>query len=300
MSSAPEIRSEHHLGFYFETNEGISPRSLGHFLTEVERIAKTQSFFGSQAKLEIVKVGTGTLWVEIAIDVGTATLGGVGTLILQSLASSIKERFRRRTGKLPEALASMALDNGVVQAQVITKDARYTIEKGDFGAIETVQRKRLPPTGYGLNRGNDYGGASVRRPRSIEGALPAQRLDDSGDDARGSRTSESNWKSYFDGSYGPLTPSSENAEESVGNPHRVAAGTRRPPNIAIMGEFVKVAGANAAIFQTGDADLDVKLPGSQTYSQLPFGRRATVIGVVEGNTVFVQGWTFVEGGKAAQ
>jgi len=144
MSAAPEITPENHIGFYFETNEGISLKNLGAFLMEIEHLAKLKSHFGPAAKVEIVGAGTGTFWMEIAIS----AISDVSTALVESFVKAILSRFKRKKGKLAEAIAALAMDNGVVSAEITTKDQKITIQKKDLGAIETVAKKRSDNDGY--------------------------------------------------------------------------------------------------------------------------------------------------------
>ena len=147
MSAPLDVVDENELAFFFLTNEPVPARPFLTFIAEVERIAQTQRHLGPFALVEVSEVITGTKHLRLTFGQKIqkqTVLIAAGTLALgvANLGLDIAGRLKRPTGRLPESVAEMCLDNGVVECVVTTSKQRIHITREDMPALNTVERKR--------------------------------------------------------------------------------------------------------------------------------------------------------------
>jgi propanediol dehydratase small subunit len=138
MRFEPEDLGSDELAFRFETNDIISAAAIGTFLFELERIARLKSHFGPDARVQVLALGTGSLWGKLkvagAVAVGAAALGDFGL--------ALEERISRPRANIAQCVAEMTIDSGVVSATITTQDCQITVNTQGLPAIESVQQKR--------------------------------------------------------------------------------------------------------------------------------------------------------------
>jgi len=138
MRFEPADLGSDELAFRFETNGMISAAAIGTFLFEVERIARLKSHFGPEASVQVLALGTGSLWGKLkiagAIAVGAAALGDFGL--------ALEERINRPRATIAHCVAEMTIDSGVVSATITTQDCQITVRTRDLPAIDHVQQRR--------------------------------------------------------------------------------------------------------------------------------------------------------------
>lgn len=150
----------------FETNQIISPAAFGTVLREIERIARLKGMFGPDVEIGIVDMGTGSAWARIRIGLTiaaeVAAIAGFGLVL--------SDYIQRERGALAEAVATLAIDDSVVEARIVTREKTITIATHDLPARMIVEAKRalaegrpvsgtVRMGGYGRDYGRDYGGA---------------------------------------------------------------------------------------------------------------------------------------------
>jgi hypothetical protein len=256
MSAVPNDLAANELAIFFQTNEQVPARALLNFIYEVDRIARTKRHFGPDALVEILEVRTGTKLVKLSIEskLAAATL----VVALAAFANDISLRIQQSSGRLAQSVAQMCIENGVVECEIRTSDTHIKITREEIRAVPILDRRRSVEglTGYGNRYGLDYGGVSNS---------PALNANDR-EHRRTVRKTED------------ALPA--------------AAGPSRSRAMDLVGKFVKVAGQNAVVFETGENVFDVSLT-SASLREVPLDQdviaRCT-FDWADASTVFVHSW----------
>ncbi|HYG28708.1 MAG TPA: hypothetical protein VD887_00680 [Allosphingosinicella sp.] len=147
MSAAPETVEGNELAFFFQTNEPIPAKPLLDFLYEVERIARSRRYLGSDAVVEIVEVITGTKLVRLSFGkkiafAGAAFAGASAAAAVAQLGIDLAGRMQQPTGRLAESLARMCLDHGVAECVITTQEGRVQISRDEIQAVAMLRDRR--------------------------------------------------------------------------------------------------------------------------------------------------------------
>lgn len=189
MRFEPEDLAADELAFRFETNGLISAAAIGTFLFELERIAHLKSHFGPEASVQILALGTGSLWGKLkiagAVAVGAAALGDFGL--------ALEERINGPRAAIAQCVAEMTIDSGVVSATITTQDCQVTVHTRDLPAIAHVKQKRE------ASRVNRHRPAHLEQVRAI-------RVDEAIGPIAGTAPQPYGGRAYGEGTFGQAVP----------------------------------------------------------------------------------------------
>lgn len=252
MSAMPNDLAANELAFFFQTNEQVPAPALLNFIYEVDRIARTKRHLGPDAFVEILEVRTGTKLVKLSIEAKLAA--GALVVALAALANDISLRIQQSSGRLAQSVAQMCIENGVVECEIRTSDTHIKITRDEIRAVQ-LRRSAERRAGYGYRYGLDYGGpnAPVLDANDREQRRSVRKIED--------------------------------AVPASGGPSRSRA-------MDLVGRFVKVAGQNAVVFETGENVFNVSLT-SASFREVPLDEdviaRCT-FDWADASTVFVHRW----------
>lgn len=147
MSAPPKIVEANELAFFLQTNEPIPARALLDFVGEIEKLARSRRHLGPDAMVEIVEVITGTKLIRMTFDRKVAVAGlGVGMASLAvavlALGNDVAGRIQQPSGRLPESVARMCLDNGVVECVITTSEGQVMIGRDAIPAVTRLRDRR--------------------------------------------------------------------------------------------------------------------------------------------------------------
>lgn len=147
MSAPSKTVEVNELAFFVQTNEPIPARALLDFVGEIEKLARSRRHLGPDAIVEILEVITGTKLVRMTFDRNVAVAGlGVGTASLAvavlALGNDVAGRIQQPSGRLPESVARMCLDNGVVECVITTSEGQIMIGRDAIPAVTRLREWR--------------------------------------------------------------------------------------------------------------------------------------------------------------
>lgn len=286
MSKAIEVAADNELAFFFETSTDapMPAAPLLFFISEVERIAKTKRHFGPDAIVELLEVRTGSKSVRLSINqkiaiAGVAATALVGLPTAAQVSIDIHERLVRGNGRLATCVAEMSVDHGVIAVTSTGGATCRVITRDDMPAVKKVLHQRMSEA-FGQQK----------RSRIREG--PEER-------------SKNNWHKYFfegQGERGAHPPPELLRPAMPGTTGRAVLaepGVVVPDglgkNLGLMGRFVKVAGSDEIVFESGDEVFEVV--GRTRRSEIPLDQNVTVTAAISWNqpgTILIIGWTYAE------
>lgn len=147
MSQPPQVTQLGHFVLYLDTNHAVSAGHLGALMLAIDRLARSVDHFGPEARIEVHDAGTGTIWIDLAVNIA-------GSVIFEGMkrfCEAAAARMRRRSGNLADALARLMLDDGVKEAHIVLSDRTIVVQRHEVQAVPALEAKRaaslLPPPG---------------------------------------------------------------------------------------------------------------------------------------------------------
>lgn len=140
MSAPPKLADANEIAFFLQTNEPVPARALLDFIGEIEKLARSRRHLGPDAMVEIVEVITGTKLVRMTFDRKLA-MTGLAVAVL-ALANDVAGRIQEPTGRLPQTVARMCVDNGVVECVITTSEGQIMIGRDAIPAVAQLRDRR--------------------------------------------------------------------------------------------------------------------------------------------------------------
>lgn len=150
MSAPPKTVEANELAFFLQTNERIPARALLDFIGEIEKLARSRRHLGPDAIVEILEVVTGTKLVRMTFDrkisVSGLAVGGASLAVaVLALGNDVASRIQQPSGRLPESVARMCIDSGVVECVVTTSEGQIIIGRDAMPAVARLRERRDAP-----------------------------------------------------------------------------------------------------------------------------------------------------------